>query len=89
MQFGVDALNTRSRRAMTKLGATEEGVLRRARITWNGRVFDRVIFSVLAEEWPKVSANLESQIRQRNDQEGAVDSSKTQSCFVAGRSPGS
>jgi RimJ/RimL family protein N-acetyltransferase len=62
VQFGVDALNTRSRLAMTKLGATEEGILRRARIAWTGRVFDRVIFSILAEEWPTVRANLEMQM---------------------------
>jgi RimJ/RimL family protein N-acetyltransferase len=65
VQFGVDALNARSRAAMTKLGATEEGTLRRARITWTGRVFDRVIYSVLAEEWPRVSAILETQMAQR------------------------
>ncbi|SFN88980.1 Protein N-acetyltransferase, RimJ/RimL family [Bradyrhizobium sp. Ghvi] len=62
VQFGVDALNLRSRRAMLKLGATEEGVLRRARTTWTGRVFDRVIFSILAEEWPRVRSNLDAQI---------------------------
>jgi RimJ/RimL family protein N-acetyltransferase len=66
VQFGVDALNARSRAAMTKLGATEEGTLRRARITWTGRVFDRVIFSVLAEEWPRVGAILEAQMAERS-----------------------
>ena len=65
VQFAVDALNTRSRAAMTKLGAIEEGILRRARITWTGRVFDRVIFSVLAEEWPTVRAILEQQLSAR------------------------
>lgn len=65
VQFGVDALNARSRAAMTKLGAVEEGVLRRARIAWTGRVFDRVIFSVLADEWPRVRATLEQQLSVR------------------------
>jgi len=65
VQFGVDALNTRSRAAMTKLGAIEEGVLRRARIAWTGRVFDRVIFSVLVDEWPRVKATLERQLSVR------------------------
>ena len=68
VQFGVDAINTRSRRAMTKLGAIEEGIMRRARITWTGRVFDRVIFSLLAEEWPTVKENLEAQIRLKQSQ---------------------
>jgi RimJ/RimL family protein N-acetyltransferase len=64
VQFAVDAMNLRSRRAIIKLGATEEGILRRARITWTGRVFDRVIFSILAEEWPRVRANLEARMAQ-------------------------
>ena len=72
VQFGVDALNIRSRKAMTKLGAIEEGTLRRARITWTGRVFDRVIFSVLADEWPRVSANLEAQIAERSGAKTSV-----------------
>jgi RimJ/RimL family protein N-acetyltransferase len=66
VQFGVDALNARSRAAMRKLGATKEGVLRRARIAWTGRVYDRVIFSVLADEWPRVKANLEEQLAHRS-----------------------
>jgi hypothetical protein len=65
VRFGVDALNARSRAAMTKLGATEEGTLRRARITWTGGVFDRVIYYVLAEEWPRVRAILGAQMAQR------------------------
>jgi RimJ/RimL family protein N-acetyltransferase len=63
--FGVDAINARSRAAMTKLGAVEEGILRRARIAWTGRVYDRVVFSVLADEWPRVKANLEEQMSVR------------------------
>lgn len=62
VQFAVDALNTRSRAAMIKLGAMQEGILRQARVTWTGRVFDRVIFSVLADEWPRVRENLERQM---------------------------
>lgn len=58
VQFRVDALNLRSRAAMRKLGAHEDGVLRRDRITWTGRVRDTVVFSVLPEEWPAVEAGL-------------------------------
>lgn len=67
VQFGVDAPNLRSRRAMTRLGATEEGTMRQARVTWTGRVFDRVIFSILADEWPRVKANLEALIISRSE----------------------
>lgn len=62
VQFGVDALNARSRAAMTKLGATQEGILRRERVTWTGRMFDRVVFSILSDEWPAVKARLEERL---------------------------
>ena len=49
--FKVDVINTRSRAAVRKLGALEEGVLRRERKTWTGRVRDTVIHSLLRDEW--------------------------------------
>ena len=52
VEFRVDARNQRSQRAMAKLGATREGVLRADRITWTGHVRDTVLFSILAGEWP-------------------------------------
>jgi RimJ/RimL family protein N-acetyltransferase len=51
IEFRVDARNARSQAAMTKLGATREGVLRADRITWNGHVRDTVLFSILRDEW--------------------------------------
>ena len=51
VEFRVDARNTRSQAAMTKLGATREGLLRADRITWNGFVRDTVLFSILRDEW--------------------------------------
>ncbi len=52
VEFRVDSRNTRSQAAMTKLGATREGLLRADRITWNGIVRDTVLFSILRDEWP-------------------------------------
>jgi len=52
MAFRVDSRNARSQAAMTKLGATREGVMRDDRITWNGHVRDTVLFSILKREWP-------------------------------------
>ncbi|EGD58351.1 GCN5-related N-acetyltransferase [Novosphingobium nitrogenifigens DSM 19370] len=49
--FKVDMLNERSRAAVAKLGAVEEGVLRHERKTWTGRVRDTVSFSILSGEW--------------------------------------
>ncbi|HTW33959.1 MAG TPA: GNAT family protein [Rhizomicrobium sp.] len=58
VQLRVDASNARSRAAVTKLGAKQDGILRQDRITWTGRTRDTVIFSILSEEWPDVRAKL-------------------------------
>ncbi|WP_295525809.1 GNAT family protein [Novosphingobium sp. Chol11] len=49
--FKVDAINTRSRAAVLKLGAREEGMLRHERQTWTGRVRDTMCYSILRDEW--------------------------------------
>ncbi|GAA4439901.1 GNAT family protein [Pontibacter saemangeumensis] len=46
-----DALNTRSRRAMQKIGATEEGILRSHTLMHDGRRRDTVYYSILRPEW--------------------------------------
>lgn len=58
----VDAINLRSRAAVQKLGATQEGTLRQDRVVWTGRVRDTVIFSVLADEWPDVRNRLDARL---------------------------
>ena len=58
VSFRVDAINTRSRAAVLKLGAVQEGILRQDRVTWTGRLRDTVVFSVLRDEWPGVEAGL-------------------------------
>lgn len=60
--FRVDALNSRSRAAVTKLGAVQEGVLRQDRVTFTGRIRDTVIFSILDSEWPAVRARLDERL---------------------------
>jgi RimJ/RimL family protein N-acetyltransferase len=57
-----DARNEHSQRAIAKLGAVREGVLRKHRIQPDGFVRDTVYFSVIAEEWPTVRANLEARL---------------------------
>ncbi|WP_336963472.1 GNAT family protein [Sphingobium aquiterrae] len=51
LEFRIDARNARSLRAVEKLGAVKEGVLRKQRVTWTGHVRDTVILSILASEW--------------------------------------
>ena len=62
VQFKVDAINGRSRAAVLKLGAVQEGILRRDRVTWTGRVRDTVVFSVLSHEWPGVRDGLDARL---------------------------
>jgi RimJ/RimL family protein N-acetyltransferase len=62
VQFKVDAINARSRAAVAKLGAVQEGILRQDRLCWTGRIRDTVIFSILAEEWPDVRARLDARL---------------------------
>jgi RimJ/RimL family protein N-acetyltransferase len=63
VQFRVDALNLRSRAAVSRLGAHQDGILRQDRITWTGRVRDTVMFSILRTEWPEVKAGLEARLK--------------------------
>jgi RimJ/RimL family protein N-acetyltransferase len=48
----TDALNLRSRRAIEKLGARLEGILREDKIVWDGRVRSSAVYSILRAEWP-------------------------------------
>lgn len=60
--YKVDAVNARSRAAVLKLGAHQDGILRAERITWTGRVRDTVVFSILADEWPAIRDRLDARI---------------------------
>lgn len=57
-----NALNTVSRRAIAKLGAVEEGTLRRHRIQPNGVVRDTTYFSITDAEWPSVRDRLRARL---------------------------
>jgi RimJ/RimL family protein N-acetyltransferase len=63
VELKTDALNQRSRNAILRLGAKEEGTLRKHLITWTGRVRDTVYFSILDTEWPEVKSALEQKLR--------------------------
>jgi N-acetyltransferase len=63
VELKTDALNEKSRNAILRLGAKEEGTLRRHVVTWTGRVRDSVYFGILDSEWPEVKARLEEKLR--------------------------
>lgn len=58
VELKTDALNQKSRSAILRIGAKEEGTLRRHLITCTGRVRDTVYFSILGSEWPEVKTRL-------------------------------
>ncbi len=58
VQLKTDVRNTRSQRAIARLGADYEGTLRRYQRRADGTVRDTVLFSVLAEDWPRVRQGL-------------------------------
>jgi RimJ/RimL family protein N-acetyltransferase len=62
VQFRVDAINARSRAAVLKLGAVQEGIMRQDMKTWTGRIRDTVVFSVVADEWPAVRERLDARL---------------------------
>jgi len=66
VEFKTDVLNERSRAALARIGAREEGVMRRHMVTDSGRIRDSVYFSIIAEEWPDVRAKLEARLRAGN-----------------------
>jgi RimJ/RimL family protein N-acetyltransferase len=59
----TDVLNEQSRAAILRLGAKEEGILRKHLILPSGRVRDSVFFSIVDDEWPDVKQHLLSRLR--------------------------
>jgi RimJ/RimL family protein N-acetyltransferase len=58
VEFKTDSLNARSRAALLRIGAVEEGTFRNHMICPGGRVRHSVYFSIIAEEWPRVKRRL-------------------------------
>lgn len=63
VEYKTDARNVRSRAAILKLGATQEGIFRKHMIMPDGHVRDSVYFSIIDTEWPTVKAGLEKRLR--------------------------
>jgi RimJ/RimL family protein N-acetyltransferase len=59
VQFKTDVRNIRSQRAIERLGAVREGVLRHHWIMPDGHIRDSVLYSILLEEWPMCKEHLE------------------------------
>jgi N-acetyltransferase len=68
VEFRTHAFNHQSRRAIERLGAKLDGVLRSHQFASNGTLRDTYVYSIIASEWPTVKAHLTWQIgRPRSD----------------------
>jgi len=63
VEFKTDSLNERSRAALLRIGAKEEGIFRNHVITWSGRIRHSVYYSIIDSEWPAVKAQLQDKLR--------------------------
>jgi RimJ/RimL family protein N-acetyltransferase len=63
VELKTDSLNERSRAAILRIGARQEGIFRNHMITASGRVRHTVYFSIIDSEWPAVRARLEAMLR--------------------------
>ena len=62
VEYKTDLRNARSRAAILKLGATQEGIFRKHMIMADGHVRDSVYFSIIDSDWPAVKAGLEKRL---------------------------
>ncbi|QDH64450.1 MULTISPECIES: GNAT family N-acetyltransferase [Pseudomonas] len=63
VQFTTDELNEKSRAAILRLGAVQEGIVRHERIMPDGRKRNSVRFSIIDSEWPQVKVNLQAKLQ--------------------------
>lgn len=64
VQLKTDSRNHRSQRAIEKLGAQKEGILRQHIVIKNGYVRDTVMYSIIHSEWPQIRAYLERRLKE-------------------------
>jgi N-acetyltransferase len=66
VELKTDALNEKSRNAILRIGAKEEGIFRNHMVCYGGRIRDSVYFSVIDSEWPAVKSGLENRLLLRS-----------------------
>ena len=65
VEFRTHFFNHQSRRAIERLGAKQDGILRSHQIASNGTLRDTVVYSITAAEWPTVQTHLEFQLNDK------------------------
>jgi RimJ/RimL family protein N-acetyltransferase len=62
VEFKADFSNEQSSRALIRIGAKQEGVLRKYMMSGHRGARDLILFSIIDTEWPEVKSNLESRL---------------------------
>ncbi|TXI93085.1 MAG: N-acetyltransferase [Neisseriales bacterium] len=63
VEFRTSSFNFESQRAISRLGARLDGILRGARLMDDGTIYDSHVYSILNREWPAVRRNLEYKLQ--------------------------
>jgi RimJ/RimL family protein N-acetyltransferase len=67
VEFRTHRFNAQSRRAIERLGAKLDGILRNHQLATNGTLRDTCVYSIIASEWPTVKASLDWQLARPRD----------------------
>ncbi len=67
VEFRTHFFNHQSRKAIERLGAKQDGILRSHQVAPNGSLRDTVVYSIVASEWPTVKAHLQYQLSKPRD----------------------
>jgi RimJ/RimL family protein N-acetyltransferase len=62
VELKTDSLNEKSRAAILRIGAREEGIFRNHMLCWGGRIRHSAWYSIIDSEWPGVKAKLEERL---------------------------
>jgi N-acetyltransferase len=75
VELKTDSLNEKSRRAILRIGAQQEGIFRNHMITASGRIRHTVYYSIVESDWPAVKSRLEGMLAVARDSHFIHDSS--------------
>ena len=67
VEFRTHFINTQSRKAIERLGAKFDGILRNHSIMPNGTLRDTAVYSIIKSEWPTVKSHLNFQLSKKRD----------------------
>jgi N-acetyltransferase len=67
VEFRTHFFNHQSRRAIERLGAKLDGILRSHQLATNGTLRDTCVYSIIASEWPTIKAHLSWQLEKPRD----------------------